>query len=237
MTATASQRLLELQAVDNMLDRLVHQRRTAPEHQQLDDARAAVAKAAQRRAECQARLAEIDEQIGKNEAESSQLGMARDRLQAQLRTVSAAREAEALMHEIDAINARRGDLDDSELAALEEQDQIVGELDADEADEPRRVEAAAAAQAALDSVLSGLDEQIAIAQVQRDEHRAGLAEPLLARYERLRTKLDGVAVARLEGRQCTGCHLDLSTGELEAVRRAGPDELVECPQCSRLLVR
>jgi len=59
----------------------------------------------------------------------------------------------------------------------------------------------------------------------------------VARYERLRSKLGGVGVARLDGRQCTGCHLDLSPGELDLVRHAADDELVECPQCSRLLVR
>ncbi|MEJ7721285.1 MAG: C4-type zinc ribbon domain-containing protein [Ilumatobacteraceae bacterium] len=41
----------------------------------------------------------------------------------------------------------------------------------------------------------------------------------------------------MNGRQCTGCHLDLSPGELDLVRHAAGDELVECPQCSRLLVR
>ena len=38
---------------------------------------------------------------------------------------------------------------------------------------------------------------------------------MLADYERLRDHFGGVAVARLEGRRCSGCHLDLSTSEFE----------------------
>ena len=235
-TAVAAQ-LVELQDLDTRLDRLALARRNAPEHGQLDAARSDAQQAAQRRAERQARFGTIDEQIAANEKESEQLGVTRDRLQAQLRTVFATREAEALMHEIDTINARRGELDDAELAALEEQEQLMSELDADESTEPQRVEAVGAAQAALDEVLADFDSQIAAAQEDRKSRVAAVSAATVARYERLRSKLGGVGVARLDGRQCTGCHLDLSPGELDLVRHAADDELVECPQCSRLLVR
>jgi uncharacterized protein len=59
---------------------------------------------------------------------------------------------------------------------------------------------------------------------------------MLARYDRLRGQL-GVAVARLVGHRCDGCHLDLSPGEVDIVKDAPADELAECPQCNRLLVR
>lgn len=237
MATPVAAQLIELQDLDTRLDRLGHARRNAPEHGQLDAARSDAQQAAQRRAERQARFGTIDEQIAANEKESEQLGITRDRLQAQLRTVFATREAEALMHEIDTINARRGELDDAELAALEEQEQLMSELDADESTEPQRVEAVGAAQAALDEVLADFDSQIAAASDERTSQVSDIPEALVARYERLRSKLGGVGVARLDGRQCTGCHLDLSPGELDLVRHAADDELVECPQCSRLLVR
>jgi len=58
----------------------------------------------------------------------------------------------------------------------------------------------------------------------------------IARYDRLRARLGGVAVARLDGSRCGGCHLDLSTSELEEVRAVGPGVLADCPQCGRMLV-
>ena len=60
---------------------------------------------------------------------------------------------------------------------------------------------------------------------------------LLARYDALRAQLGGVAVARLVGGRCDGCHLALAQAALERIRLAPPDELVECEECGRLLVR
>ena len=64
---------------------------------------------------------------------------------------------------------------------------------------------------------------------------ARLDAGLLSRYERLRERFGGVAVARLEGTRCGGCHLDLSTAEVAEVRAAGPGQFADCPQCGRLL--
>jgi predicted nucleic acid-binding Zn-ribbon protein len=59
---------------------------------------------------------------------------------------------------------------------------------------------------------------------------------MLERYERLRTRLGGIAVARLEGTRCGGCHLDLSTAERDEVRTVPEGQFADCPQCGRLLV-
>ena len=56
-------------------------------------------------------------------------------------------------------------------------------------------------------------------------------------YEPLRAGLGGVAVARLHGARCEGCHLEIPSAELEEVRRAPADSLVSCPECMRILVR
>ena len=48
---------------------------------------------------------------------------------------------------------------------------------------------------------------------------------------------DGVAVARLVGGRCDGCHLALAQAALERIRTAPPDEVVECEECGRLLAR
>jgi predicted nucleic acid-binding Zn-ribbon protein len=45
-----------------------------------------------------------------------------------------------------------------------------------------------------------------------------------------------VAVAKLDGSRCSGCHLDLSRSELDAVKHVGAGEFADCPQCGRLLV-
>jgi predicted nucleic acid-binding Zn-ribbon protein len=45
-----------------------------------------------------------------------------------------------------------------------------------------------------------------------------------------------VAVARLVGNHCDGCHLTLPAMELDRIRHLPEDELVTCEQCGRILV-
>jgi len=50
------------------------------------------------------------------------------------------------------------------------------------------------------------------------------------------SKLGGTGAARLVGGSCSGCHLALSSMELDRVRKAPPDAVITCEQCGRILV-
>jgi translation initiation factor IF-2 len=54
----------------------------------------------------------------------------------------------------------------------------------------------------------------------------------VARYETMRKKLGGVAIAKMEGRSCGGCGASLPTSVVQKVH-AG--QVVKCPICGRLL--
>ena len=55
-------------------------------------------------------------------------------------------------------------------------------------------------------------------------------------YERQRARLEGVAVARLVGGRCDGCHLTLPAVELDRIRHESAGTLEYCEQCGRILV-
>jgi hypothetical protein len=65
---------------------------------------------------------------------------------------------------------------------------------------------------------------------------ASVPASLVSTYERLRTRLGGVGVARVVGNHCDGCHLTLSAVELDHLRHLPPGEVATCEQCSRILV-
>ena len=48
--------------------------------------------------------------------------------------------------------------------------------------------------------------------------------------------LKGTGAARLVGTHCDGCHLELSSGEVEKIRALPPGEVATCEQCGRILV-
>jgi predicted nucleic acid-binding Zn-ribbon protein len=228
--------VLDLQAADTRADQLRHRREHLPEQQQVDTERAAYAAWERRRDGLQRRLQELDAVIAQSESESHEIDLQRARLEKQMKTVIAPREAEALMHEIAVLNERRGVLDDAELSALEEQTEIDDDLTAHRANEAALDSAIAVAEEAVAKVAADIDAELAEIAGRHAELRAAVDPALLERYDRLRRQ-NMVAAAALNGSRCEGCHLDLSAAELDEVRavaRAGG--VAECPHCGRLLI-
>lgn len=228
--------LLELQRIDTATDQLRHRHRTLTERGTAAAAHDELAAAERRRAELGARVDTLEAAIGSAERDGATLTTQRTRLEGQLRTVIAPREAEALMHEIETIRLRRDALDDRELEHLEEQGNVESELEQLAAGEPSLRTSVGAA----DAELAAGEAAIAVEQDALAAARAAIVEHIepewLNRYEQLRERFGGVAIARLVGTRCDGCHLDLSAAELEDVRHAPPETPTQCPQCGRFLV-
>jgi predicted nucleic acid-binding Zn-ribbon protein len=233
---TVAQLLLDLQTIDTSADQLTHRRAKSPLR---DDFGAASSRATQwerERAAFVAQIAELGESIEHAEVRSAELLTHRQRLDQQLRTVIAPREAEALMHEIAGIEAQRDELDVVELEALEQQaardDQLAEHL--------RRQEEVAGALRLADEALAvevaDIDVELERLATARIEVRSSIDDVLLSTYDRKRAAL-GVAVAPLVGRQCQGCHLELSAAEIDTVKdEAAATGVTDCPDCGRLLI-
>ena len=82
-----------------------------------------------------------------------------------------------------------------------------------------------------------LEEELTQVASRRQAAAADVDDELLGTYEDLRGRLGGVAVARLVGSVCGGCHLGLPAAEVARIKRQPPDALVQCDECGRLLVR
>jgi predicted nucleic acid-binding Zn-ribbon protein len=228
--------LLELQRLDTLADQLAHRRRNLPERETWKAHADALAEHRRRRAAGVERGEELELAIDALERDGEQLTAQRTRLEGQLKTVIAPREAEALMHELALLAERRDGLDDQELASLEEQSEVADAVAALDLVLPQAEADADDAATALRVAEAELDAELAALAAPRAELASRFDAGDLQRYERLRTRHGGVAIARLEGNRCGGCHLDLSTAEINELRALGAGELAECPNCGRLLV-
>jgi uncharacterized protein len=229
--------LLVLQQRDTAVDQLRHRRATLAERtlvtglqDELARLRTELASATGERDALAARQERLEADVAAGEAK-------RRTLESRLASTSVPREAQAMSEEIDGIRARQVVLEDEELEIMEALEPIETAVAAGQAQEVALDRRLSEGREALARAETAVDGEIADALVARADAVQPIPSALLERYERLRTKLGGVAVATLDGARCTGCNLALPTVELERVRGAGPDTIVECEQCGRILVR
>jgi predicted nucleic acid-binding Zn-ribbon protein len=229
--------LLVLQQRDTAVDQLRHRRATLPERtlvtglqDELARLRAELASAIGQRDALVARQERLEADVAAGEAK-------RRTLESRLASTSVPREAQAMSEEIDGIKTRQLVLEDEELEIMEALEPIETTLATGQAQEAALEQRLSEGREVLARTETAIDAEIAEALVARADAVQPIPSALLDRYERLRTKRGGVAVATLDGPRCTGCNLTLPTLELERVRGAGPDAIVECEQCGRILVR
>ena len=130
----------------------------------------------------------------------------------------------------------RAELEELELVAMLDQDPVDAELTTlSERTAPLEARAeelrAQVAQEQLE-----IDAALAAAVGSRAAEAAVLPAALADRYETLRTRLRGTGAARLVGNRCDGCHLELSSVEVEKIHALPPGEIATCEQCGRILV-
>lgn len=234
---TVGELLLALQALDLELDHLTRTIESPPERVAHDAARHVVAdidasllRVAQARAGAEAEVVAA-------ETATTEIDHHVERLQKQLRNVIVVREAEALQHELATLAQRRSELDDAGLVALELLDELDREQSELDARAPGERETEVQTRSALEQARVELAARQGERRAERDQVVGELPSDVVTRYEQLRRHLGGIGAAALEGARCGGCRLDLARGEVEALRAAPADELVDCPSCGRLLVR
>ena len=167
---SALDELLAVQELDAAIDQIPHRRQRLPERSVALDAAAEVARLEAQRAAAVARADAATKRIDELETAGAARATKKARLEQQLKTVFAPREAEALMREIALIDDERSTADDEELRLLDDVESAEAQVTAaDGALGPARAAAddSSAALAAAEAVLA--DEAAAL---QRDREAA-----------------------------------------------------------------
>jgi len=233
---TVRDRLLDLQRVDTDIDQLTIERERSPLRDDLAAKTDELAAWEHRRGQMRNRIDELTASIERAEQDGADLTTHHQRLEMQMKTVIAPREAEALMHEIATIEGQRDELDLAELEALEEQSTLEDELLAHLNLSESVSDAARVADGALAIAVAEIDGQLSVLNAERETIRTEIDDALITKYDRVRDAL-GVAVAKLVGKQCLGCHIDLSAAEVDTAKDdAAETGIAECPQCGRMLI-
>jgi uncharacterized protein len=230
--------LLVLQEHDTVLDQLRHRRDTLPQRGEVADLRLQLQQVETSQVEVGEARAEVARTQKRLEDEVASVEEKVASVHGQLYggTITSPRELQALQDDENALKRHQSAVEDKvieqmELAVpLDEQaEELATRLSTLQADVARVTDSLAVAEVELGAEIDGV-------QAERGTIAAGVDPELLQRYEQLRHDLGGIAVARLVGTNCGGCHLTLSAVELDRIRHEPGDAVVLCEECGRLLV-
>ena len=152
-------------------------------------------------------------------------------------SVTATKDLLALQDEAKMLVDRKTSIEDDELELMESLEQVEAEL-APVVEQQRALAARRdERETALRAAITELESELADLETKRTEAASSVPPDLLAHYESLRTDFGGVAVARLVGSTCDGCHMTLSAVAFDQIKKQPDDAVVTCDACGRLLIR
>lgn len=163
-----------------------------------------------------------------------EIGDKMNKFQGQLYQVKTNREYEALQHEIDALKGKGSEVEDEIIELLEKTEKIAataaeqeGKLGAfrGEAEKEKRE---------LDRRLETLAGGIAVKLDERKRLVVDLDEALIARYDRIRDKKGGLAVASVKNGACGGCYRRIPPQEIQELKQM--QRIIACEGCGRIIV-
>jgi predicted nucleic acid-binding Zn-ribbon protein len=231
--------LLAVQEHDTSIDQLHHRRAHLPSQTELD--------------QVMAELATLEGKAAEVEATRHSLGRDQQRLEDEITSltdkathhdkalysgaVSNPRELQAMQDEITSIKRRISHLEDQELELMEQIEPLDQQLDRYSASRADLDGRAAALRAQIAEQEVEIDAELARVREERDGLVGSVDDELLTEYDSLRQRLGGIAIARLVGGSCQGCHLSLPAVEVDRIKKLAPEEPARCEECGRLLAR
>ncbi len=166
----------------------------------------------------------------------SLLGMERDKVkkwEGRLGEIKTPREYAALSREID-IAKKTNDSQSEQIRELGTQ--AAGLKSAVDAKEEELSEREAAAQASMEEVekrKAAADERMRVLDARRAAAVSQVDPGLLAKYENIKRRRAGVAIAQVVGMTCKGCHRNIPPQLAITLQRANSIET--CPNCHRII--
>jgi predicted nucleic acid-binding Zn-ribbon protein len=152
-------------------------------------------------------------------------------------TIGNPRELQALQDEIAALKRRISQLEDQEIELMEQIEPLDAELNQAATESTRLDERGTALRGQIAEEEVAIETELERVRAERDEVAATVEPDLLAEYATLRPQSGGIAIARLVGGSCGGCHLGLSAVEIDRIKKLPPEAPAHCEECGRLLAR
>jgi predicted nucleic acid-binding Zn-ribbon protein len=180
-----------------------------------------------------ARLKEIALEQHKTEMNLAEFKEKIDKLKDQLFLVTNNKQYDALMLEIDHLKENLDRNETTELELLEEKDQLGEQVKSQEQSLESLSKELSSKQVNLEQALAASSSEKKDLESRREETAKDLSASVLARYNRILSARNGLAVVSLEGRSCGGCGAALPPQLVAEVKTLMT--IQNCSICTRFL--
>jgi len=223
--------LLQLQTIDLEIGKLEEEMSEGvadleDRQKTIDGRKVTIVELGEKLASCETRRRELDAEI---EDETSRI---KDR-QTKLMNVQTNREYQSLLKEIE--DGKRGikQREDEGLQLMEQVETITGQLEEQnnlcEAEEALLAEASAAVASKTKSLTTKKNKVVK----SRNAKVKDVDEALLKRYELLRNRREGQALAGVTNGVCKGCYMNIPPQLFIELQKE--EEMLSCPTCNRIM--
>ena len=218
---------------------LAHRRTSMPELARLAELGAEAAELEAHRVAAATEVEDLTRAQKKADVEVEQVKARRQRDEERMASgaISNPKDLASMQHELAALERRIGTLEDEELEVMEQLEQAQSALDAVTGRLDVVKAQIAEVEGARDAALVQIDEQQEHATQERTQLAGQVPDDLLALYDKLRAQYGGLGAAALKARRCEGCRLEINGADLRDIAAQPADDVVRCPECSRILVR
>jgi predicted nucleic acid-binding Zn-ribbon protein len=221
--------LLDLQAVDSEIDRLVEQRGSLSLLGEYRTANTLSKRLAADIAGRSSHLREVDLAEDKIEGE---MRIDEEKLEREERRLYAgglsARDAGHLRDEVAMLRTRVSTREDEALALIDQREALQAEIDALEERRRGVVETETRLEGEIQREWARIDESVSRLREKRSGIVPMIDPELVELYEEIRPSKEGVAAAALVDGVCGACHLRLSAAERSQALKGNPPRCVHC---------
>ena len=228
-------RLLDLAELDARIRRAEHARTNPPQAARVKELLAHRATLAQELTVRSGARDDLKSELARIESDVSVVDARRARDAERLAASSNSKEAQSLEHELASLARRKSDLEDAELSIMERLDAAEAAVVEQQSLVATTNDEGAVLSAAGKAAVADATRDLETARRDRDAVAGEIASDLVAQYDRLAARGNGAGLLRRQ--TCEACRMVLSGTDLNRIRQASPETVVNCPECGAILVR
>lgn len=223
--------LIELQKLDGEIYRLKRTLRAKPETEnRLKQELKVITQGAQA---ADARYKALEVKRNQKETDLAQKEQQIKKLQGQLFQLKTNKEYSAMQKEIEGLKADQSVLEEEILRGMEEIEQAKAQVVSDRQNVKAEEEKLAGKLKTLEEEAGGTQAEIQQMQAKRSELTPKVEPVILAQYERILERREGLALVPVRGGACAGCYMGLTPQTVNEVQLT--TRLIPCESCARIL--